>query len=186
VRLNSWRRSSHDRGVASILSLIPLALAIVGLIPVSGSTGDLRVAEGVWTDGVEQRQYRHRYSTEAPNGALSFWTRILGSEEALKTLRQQNRLPIYHLWYHREAGEIEAESEVPEQGPAFSWPLAVGTKSTIEPLAREIAHDGSFDWRTWSSRIHVSPGWWTVSVVDAQGNPLPCGRDDCEFRIQVR
>jgi hypothetical protein len=97
-------------------------------------------------------------------------------------------LPIFHEWFHLEAGEFEPIDidSIVQGSPALDVQLGVGSHDTVIPLVREIDARGFFDWRTWSMKAHLSPGRWIVRVVDAHDDPLRCGAGDCTYEIQVR
>ena len=65
--------------------------------------------------------------------------------------------------------------------------LTIGGRDLAAALEGDVRRKGYFEWHTWARKDHLSPGPWTVSVTDPDGQPVTCGPDaqPCRFLITV-
>jgi hypothetical protein len=179
------KRASTRSSFAAML----VAASAATLSAPAAAEGDVRVAEYAWTSSVRGRDYTNRFedSSAAPVAQIFFWTRLEGSNAALEALRRDGKLPIRHQW-RRYVGTIP---DFDNATPLDEMPLDVGRQDVIHGLELELLGRGFFDWRTWSTKHVVRPGFYTVRVLYADGGPVPCLRHralqpDCRFSIELR
>ncbi|MEM7015856.1 MAG: DUF2914 domain-containing protein [Pseudomonadota bacterium] len=144
----------------------------------------LEIAEAIWTDGVDQdKQPQQVYEQRASEPPLVLWMRLRGSSTTLETLRDTGKMPIRHKWFHLGFSQIAAEGV---QTPVDTITLNLGNAALLDKLGLEIEERGFFDWRTWSRKRNIRPGWWQVKVVYADNTPVLCEQDKpCEYYIEV-
>lgn len=172
-RMGQGRR----RGISLVI-----VLAAVGLpTAVAWAATPLSVTEVRWTNAVTDGQYVESYDGTAPFQPLYLWMRVRGGREALDQLKAQGRLPIRHRWFKVLGTQIRYDQCTDVIN------LDIGNEATLQPLTTELTSRGFFDWRTWSMKDHVSPGWWLVTLEYATGEAVLCGDDahKCEFGIDI-
>ena len=161
-----------------------LPMCAVALL-LSAATGRadplLKVAEVRWTSAVTDGQYGETYDQMAPLQPIYLWMRVEAKQAALDQLRAAGKLPIRHRWFKVVGTSVRYEQST----DAIS--LSIGNDQKLQPLLVELMNRGFFDWRTWSMKDHVSPGWWRVRLEYATGQPVLCGADlhPCEFDIDI-
>ena len=149
---------------------------------------ELVVTEYAWSRGVDRASREHlkpAYTSAAPAKPLYLWIRVRGNRAALDRLVEEGALPLHHRWY-RTIG-----SELIDEDSTFDKALGIGSSkaSTLRALQREVEQTGYFNWRTWSNKASISPGWWEVRIVSDDGEMLPCRvagtLRPCEPRIRI-
>lgn len=145
----------------------------------------ITVSEAIWTDGIDKNKNPVHKFEENIEGLrqLYLWTRVQGEEEALSYLKEKGKLPILHQWYVYLGPDPRFE-ETLDLTDAVK--LNVGGKDMLKKLDWQLRQMGYFDWRTWSSKRNVRPGWWKVRVVYSDGEPVLCGDDKCEYVIEIK
>ncbi len=177
------KRSCHRFLRASVMVVCSGLLLSVGLLHATERI--IEVTDVAWTDGVRDHQYLQQYDESAPCQPLYFWMRIQGKQRALERLRAEGKLPIRHKWF-KLVGEYKNWEENPELKTAVN--LSIGREAQLSKLELELENRAFFDWRTWSMKENVRPGWWRVVLVYADDEPVQCGEnnEDCEWDIEIR
>ena len=144
----------------------------------------ISVTKAVWTNGIDKSKDPKKIYKEVATGTqpLYLWMHIRGSERALEILSSQGKLPIRHKWYKYigYAGYFDES-----QTPIDAIELSVGKKAKLDELSLEIKTRGYFDWRTWSMKRNIKPGWWKVIIVYANDDPVLCEEKPCAYAIEV-
>ena len=178
------RRQSKQ--VSAIPFLAAIVLAVLSASTTALATDSLiTVSEFAWTDKIADGQYVAKYDATAPLQPIYLWMRLRVETAAFDTLCAAGKLPIRHKWFHSLGSALMFEDT---QCLTDAIPLAVGDVSQLQPLKRELDHQGFFDWRTWSMKEHIRPGMWIVRLVYADNTPVLCGDDGqqpCEFSIEI-
>ena len=147
---------------------------------------ELIVTEFAWTNAVNSdRHFDHKYVDSAPTAPIVFWTRIRATQEALDSLRQEGRFPIWHKWYVSCGATFRFDRS---EDPIDAIDLRSAQREMlVQQLQVEVDNRGFFDWRTWSRKEAVSSCWYTIRVVDNRDSPLYCEElnDDCELTIKL-
>ena len=152
--------------------------------PVLAQADDLTVVEAVWTTKVMNRQPIDSVKDNSAARPLYFWTRLQGGPIALETLRREGKLPIVHQWVHSTVVGQEGEEVPPDQDDGKQLPG--GTITPSGGLSATVNDFGRFRWRTWSHKESMWNGTWTVTVRYANGDPVKCGDDACQWTIELR
>lgn len=170
----------------------PLAAALVlgcglGFFGLA-SAQDLRVERGVWTSGVQYRQFTNELRAEGRVRELYFWTLLRGGPDTLTSLREQGKLPIIHQWTYLSPLDDESDSVSPEQEDSeeIAKQLNVGTIVDNGGLTETVREGRRFRWRTWSHKQSLWPGRWVVKVLYADGSPIPCDAGPCRWTFFVQ
>lgn len=146
----------------------------------------LVVEKFAWTNAVKSnREFDIKYEHRVPNGPIVLWTKVRATKEALNSLREKGRLPIWHKWFVECGSTYEW---VKTHRPIDAIDLGSGPREPIlQKLQTEVDERGHFDWRTWSRKRNVSNCFYTVKVVDNKNTPLYCEeiKDKCELRIKL-
>lgn len=114
---------------------------------------------------------------------LFLWTRLAGDRAAYFQLEKDKKLPIKHVWKfggslddEKVPAKDEQESLADEnQTSESAKPIAVGSLRGLAALLFELTKNGFFDWRTWSHRLNVASGKYTVEVRYADDTPVTDG-----------
>lgn len=166
----------------------PWALFVGFAITACSSPGfceaDLTVVEVAWTSSVVNRQPTDRVQPESRPRPLYFWTRLRGGAATLETLRREGKLPIVHQWVRSTILGQEGEELDPAQDDGKD--LGVGSIRGSAGLTATVNDFGSFRWRTWSNKESVTAGTWTVTVRYANGDPVLCSGEPCQWSITLR
>jgi hypothetical protein len=184
--------------------VIAVPAALLALIAVSSTPADaparphgpvtqqppvplIEVDEAYFATGVgkDMEIIRPPFGPTAQQGPLYLWTRIKGSTKALAILEAAGKLPINHSWYYFPGG-VYGGREDAIQTDAID--LSDSRADKIKALRLELAQRTFFDWRTWSMKEHVHRGYWAVTLMYADGDPVRCGyrNVECTFRIEVK
>lgn len=171
------------RGNAASVSRITIITYLVLTVLPTFAHADplLTLVEFRWTNHVTAAQCGDTYDGTAPLQPLYLWMRVRGGREAFSQLKADGKLPIRHRWFKVVGTKVRYEQST----DAIN--LDVGSDATLQPLLTALAAHGSFDWRTWSMKEHVSSGSWLVRLEYAKGDPVLCGDDHhpCEFEIEI-
>jgi hypothetical protein len=166
-----------------------LALGVLlALLPVYPSTlvaeqPVVAISEMVWSDNVDQNKNPVKRYGEKISGAkqLCLWTRIQGKEDAFAYLKKKGQLPIQHQWFIYVGPNPHYEDTLQTD----EVKLNVGEKGVLDKLGWQVKNTGYFEWRTWSRKVNVRPGWWRVKIIYSDGNSVSCEGGVCESVIKV-
>lgn len=165
-------------------------LAFWSLLSLAGpaTAQDLRVEKGVWTSGVQNRQYTTELRSGADVGALFFWTLLKGGSRTLSELQARGKLPIIHEWTFASPLLIPSELQSPAQENEQEAAKLLGVGAIVDRggLASTISEGREFRWRTWSHKQSLWRGTWVVRVLYADGQPLPCDKQPCHWSFFVQ
>lgn len=149
-------------------------------------TDEVVAVDAVWTSRVVDREPTDRLKSPAPLAPLTLWTRISGTPQALQRL-ERGGLPLRHVWMRQVGGELSTDTDVVVDDIALD---VAGLDALRARLRQEVTKRGYFDWRTWSTKAHLTPGMWRVRLLYADRSPVPCRQGDrviadCWIRITV-
>jgi hypothetical protein len=149
---------------------------------------DLRVVQGVWTSGVEDRQFTNQLRSGAAVGELHFWTLLKGGPKTLSELQTRGKLPIVHEWSFASPLSIEADAMSPAQENEQEVAKLLGVGAIVDRggLASTVNEGRDFRWRTWSHKQSLWRGTWVVRVLYADGEPVQCDTPPCRWTFFVR
>jgi len=161
------------------------------LWPLAGSAQvDLSVERAEWTSAVDRTTKSFGPIYKSPIAAIKkivLWTQLRGSEELYNQLlaEKTGRIPIKHIWYRYDSDSVYADAE-----STTAVNLEIGRPEDLKSLAFEVAKEGSFSWRVWSSRDRLIRGTWRVDVTWENGDPLLCPASDgplepCRYYLEV-
>lgn len=146
----------------------------------------LEIDQAVWTDAIDRdaRNYTRAYKSPVGLRKISLWMLVRGSPELLEQMKQdpQGRVRIRHVWTKYLSASVRIE---------LDQILYVGRKVDLRKLDNEVTRQGFFHWRTWSDKVNLSPGEWTVDVLWESDEPVLCTASDgvkspCSFSLEVR
>jgi hypothetical protein len=154
----------------------------------TGTAQDLRVEKGVWTSGVQNRQYTTELRSGASVGNLFFWTLLKGGRGTLVELQSQGKLPIIHEWTFASPLRIPPDPLSPFQEDEQEAAKLLGVGAIIDQggLTSAVDEGREFRWRTWSHKQSLWRGTWVVRVLYADGQPVACGKQPCHWSFFVR
>lgn len=171
-----------------VCGMVPAVL--VGVLCAAGQVAaqDLRVVQGVWTSGIQDRQFTNQLRSGAAVGELHFWTLLKGGPKTLSELQTKGKLPIVHEWSFPSPLRVEADamSPVQENEQEVAKLLGVGAIVDRGGLASTVNEGRDFRWRTWSHKQSLWRGTWIVRVLYADGEPVPCDTPPCRWTFFVR
>ncbi|WP_284410996.1 DUF2914 domain-containing protein [Acidovorax sp. SUPP2539] len=149
---------------------------------------DLRVERGVWTSGVQNRQYTKELRSDTGVSELYFWTLLKGGPDTLSSLKEQGKLPIIHQWSFSSPLSIAPDVMAPTQEDSqdIGKLLEVGAIVDNGGLTATVNEGRDFRWRTWSHKQSLWRGRWIVRVLYADGEPVPCDKKPCQWSFVVR
>ncbi len=150
----------------------------------TGEYPSITIAETAWTNGIDKNKNPAKRFLESVHGTrqLYLWTKVQGTEEALDYLQTKGKLPIFHQWFIYLGPYPQFDETL---DPIDAVKLAVGKHEVIQKLSWQIHEKGYFEWRTWSAKQNLRPGWWKVKVVYADGEPVSCEDKPCEYVIEI-
>lgn len=148
------------------------------------------VENAVWTNAIEDLQYKNAYTDTAPTGSLFLWMNIHGKSDALKKLNEAGKLPIFHKWSRKTICGTEGINKLSlldKLSLIDNIPIPAGKKELLEELQNEISMKKYFNWRTWSMKKNAKAGKWIVKVVYSDNSPVKCpGNKDCVYEITIK
>ncbi len=167
------------------------SIFLVAMVTANPATADnIEITQAVWSANVNlnTRDAGKALSGTAPLAPIYLWNMLRGSAEAIAQIKTAGKLPIRHKWFRTSYSGVTAQGV--ETPVIDDIALHAGYKSLLEQLEGEVNRQGYFEWRTWSRKINVSRGLWTVRIVYADNEPVMCGemvtRKPCEFQITLQ
>lgn len=149
---------------------------------------DLQVVQGVWSSGVQDRQFINQLRSGAAVGELYFWTLLKGGPKTLSELQAKGKLPIVHEWSFASPLSVEPDARSPEQENEQEVAKLLGVGAIVDRggLTATVNEGRDFRWRTWSHKQSLWRGKWVVRVLYADGTPVPCDSQPCRWTFFVR
>jgi hypothetical protein len=118
----------------------------------------VEIQDVAWTSSIrrdKEPSNRYENGSAVPQTKISLWTNITGNQSSLKCLKEEEKLPIEHNWYcevnNSFLDDIKSLTETDK------IELSVGNVAKKDSLQIEVDNkgDGSFDWRTWSTKENI-------------------------------
>jgi hypothetical protein len=107
---------------------------------------------------------------------IYIWFTLDGGQAAVDQLRGGSPMAIQVHW----------TSDSPAaHAPPLTTSLSVGRPDLAAAFQSEVQRAGSFQWHSWTRKDSLSPGRWTVSLTDPNGQPLTCGQAPCQLSFDV-
>jgi hypothetical protein len=104
------------------------------------------------------------------------WFTLDGGQAAVDQLRGGSPVAIQVHW------TIDSPSA---HAPPLTTALSVGRPDLAATFQGEVQRTGSFHWHSWTRKDSLSPGRWTVSLTDPNGQPIACGQAPCQLSFDV-
>jgi hypothetical protein len=164
----SSRAPTASRSTPATLVSTPVATA-----PATDAAGTLAVAD--WRLGHVSRPSAGEAAPAqaAPGRPIYLSMTLTGGEAAVERLRREGHLRIQVHWHNQSGGGA----------PDLVTDLTVGNAGFVPTFEAQIRRKGAFEWHSWARKDRLSPGSWTVSVTDPDGQALPCGKTGAACRI---
>ena len=123
---------------------------------------------------------RWEFSPAIPGRPVYLSMTLDGTRAAIDRMQAGPPLTIQVHWVRDNAGTAPG-------APDLVTDLTIGQPGRAAALDGDVRRRGHFEWHTWARKDNLSPGPWTVSVTDPDGQPLSCGPDaqPCRFTINV-
>jgi hypothetical protein len=130
------------------------------------------------TSGVTVEQWG--FSPAAPGRPVYLTMTFAGTQAAIDRMRSDRPLTVEVQWAQENGGAASG-------APNLVTELTIGRPGLAAALEGDVRRRGYFEWHSWARKDNLSPGRWTVSVTDGDGQPLLCGQQaqPCRFTLDV-
>ena len=177
---SDWINPAPEPGQLKTETAQPPQLAA---IPPASDRGSppINVVEWGFSDTLPGTHTGASSAAAMPGRPLYLWMTIDGNQIAVDRLHNDGRLAIQVHW-NREGAAANSGA------PDLVTELTVGRPELAPIFAQKVGTDGYFQWHSWARKDSLSPGRWTVSLTDADGQPVLCGPPPgaaCRLSIEV-